>query len=120
MIVAGKAWGETRTLFAANNVEIHRIAVRAGGYCSKHRHAAKFNAFYVESGRLAVKAWKTEYDLIDETVLGPGQMTVVPPGEFHEFVAREDTVAFEIYWTTLDPHDIERETCGGVARPATG
>lgn len=86
-----------------------------------HRAPGKEVAHGVaECGRLAVKAWKTEYDLIDETVLGPGQMTVVPPGEFHELVAREDTVAFENYWTTLDPHDIERETCGGVARPATG
>ena len=34
------------------------------------------------------------------------------PGEYHQFEAVEDTVAFELYWAEFDHEDIERETVG--------
>tara|TARA_Y100000310_G_scaffold210835_1_gene211481 strand:+ start:1766 stop:2116 length:351 start_codon:yes stop_codon:yes gene_type:complete len=109
----GKVWGETRSLFCKNNVEVHRIEVNAGGFCSKHKHEHKYNAFYVESGRLRVTAWKNDYDLVDETTVRAGQITTCPPKEYHSFQALEDTVAYEIYWIELDEKDIVREDCGG-------
>lgn len=57
--------------------------------------------------------WKNDYNLIDETVITNGEMTIVKPGEFHKFEALEDTVAYEIYWTELDQSDIIRKDCGG-------
>lgn len=113
MIKAGKCWGLTQEIFRHNNVSIHRIEVKKGGYCSTHKHLYKFNMFYVEQGRLRVKVWKKDYDLCDETVIGPGEATTAEPEERHMFLALEDTVAFEIYYTENLDSDIVRENCGG-------
>lgn len=113
-MIQGKVWGSTRKLFARNNVEIHRIEAKQWRTCSKHRHAHKVNVFFVERGLLAVDVWKKDYPLVDRTLLGPGESTAVKAGEYHRFVAYEDTVAFEIYYVELDENDIERETCGGA------
>ena len=36
--IQGKIWGKTQALFNKNNVQIHRIETKKGGYCSKHKH----------------------------------------------------------------------------------
>lgn len=110
----GKVWGVTEDIFSRNNVSIHRIEIEKGGTCSKHRHDHKFNTFYIESGELAVKIWKNEYDLVDETILEAGERTDVKPMEYHQFTALRDTVAYEIYWTALDESDIAREGHGSA------
>jgi quercetin dioxygenase-like cupin family protein len=111
--IQGKVWGSTQSLFNKNNVEFHRIETKKNGYCSKHKHEFKYNAFFVESGKLKIKVWKKDYDLIDETIVEAGQMTIVSPQEFHTFEALEDTVAFEFYWVEINPNDIVRENVGG-------
>jgi mannose-6-phosphate isomerase-like protein (cupin superfamily) len=114
--VRGKIWGSTTPLFCKNNVEIHRIEGKKGGFCSWHCHRSKYNRFLIESGRLKITISK-DYGsgvLEDETIIGPGQQTTVAPGEYHKFEVLEDCVAFEIYWVELDPGDIERETVGGI------
>lgn len=112
--IQGKVWGETQLLFSKNNVEFHRIEVKAGGYSSKHCHKHKFNTFYIEKGKLRITVWKNDYDLVDETVITSSQFTEVPPGEYHMFEALADTVAYEVYWVELQPKDILRDNCGGV------
>ena len=109
---AGKMWGQTELLEANGMLEFHRIEAVAGGVCSKHKHKFKWNGFYVESGKLLIRVWKNGYDLVDETTLTAGQYTKVAPGEYHQFEAVEDTVAFELYWAEFDHNDIERETVG--------
>jgi mannose-6-phosphate isomerase-like protein (cupin superfamily) len=111
-MLAGKVWGNTELLEANGVLEFHRIEARQGGVCSKHCHRHKWNGFFVESGRLLVRVWKKDYDLVDETILHPGQYTKVAPGEYHQFEALEDTIAFELYWAEFDHNDIERETAG--------
>lgn len=110
---AGKVWGETRCLFSTHALEVHRIEVRAHGYCSVHRHEHKWNGFYVERGELLVKVWQLSGTL-DETRLGPGDTMQVPPGVKHQFVALSDVLAFEVYG--LDPlaPDIIRDSVGGT------
>jgi len=108
---AGKVWGATQALFARNNVEIHRIEVEKGGYCSKHKHVGKWNMFYVESGELQVIVWSG--DVQDSTILNAGDETAVPPGQQHQFRAVSDVIAYEIYWAELNVDDIVRETVGG-------
>src|SRR5690349_17958640 len=113
MNLQGKVWGQTSQIFNKNNVEVHRIVGKAGGYCSKHSHSHKFNLFFVESGALTVKTWM-DYGLVDSTYLEPGQSCCVAPGCPHQFVVESDgTVAYEIYWVELESNDIERETVGG-------
>ena len=114
---AGKVWGLTELVEANGVLEFHRIEIKAGGVCSKHRHKYKWNGFFVESGELEVHVWKNNYDLVDVTTLGAGEFTKVPPGEYHQFRAVLDTVAFELYWAEFDHNDIERETVGSLSAP---
>lgn len=113
---AGKVWGDTSLLEANGVLEFHRIEVKAGGTCSKHLHKHKWNGFFVESGCLEIRVWKNNYDLVDVTVLNPGDWTKVEPGEYHQFFARENTVAFELYWAEFDHDDIQRETVGSIVK----
>ena len=110
--LAGKVWGQTELVLANGVLEFHRIEARKGGVCSKHRHKWKWNGFFVESGELIIRVWKNDYELVDETHLKAGDFCQVKPGEFHQFEAVEDTVAFELYWAQFDHDDIERETVG--------
>jgi len=111
----GKVWGETARIFAGNNVEIHRIVGNKGGYSSRHSHLHKHNMFFVESGVLQITEWKKDSGTVDITTLRNCESCVVPPGSEHKFEVIEDCIAYEIYWVTLDPSDIERENHGGVA-----
>jgi mannose-6-phosphate isomerase-like protein (cupin superfamily) len=113
----GKIWGVTQLLFHHNNVECHRIHAVRGGYCSQHSHEHKWNRFVVLSGRLAVRIFHN--GKADETILGPGHVTDVPPGVVHQFEALEDVEALEIYWVLLEASDIDRGgTEGGINQEA--
>lgn len=112
-MIAGKVWGQTELIHANGVLEFHRIDFRAGGVCSKHKHQFKWNGFYVMSGRMKVSVWqKDQQDLVDETILGPGDFTRVKPGYMHQFEGMEDGVAFELYWAEFNHDDIQRETVG--------
>jgi len=114
MPIQGKVWGKTRLIFRNHNSEIHRIEAQKGGFCSKHKHDFKFNKFFVESGKFQIDVWQNDYDLVDSTIIGPGESTTVKPGCYHKFIALEDSVVYEIYWVAkLDAHDIIRENVGG-------
>jgi mannose-6-phosphate isomerase-like protein (cupin superfamily) len=118
-LIQGKIWGTTQCIFRDNNVEIHRIAVKLGGYCSRHRHAAKYNQFFVESGKLKVTIFRgSEERATDSTVLTAGMASLIKPNEVHMFEALEATVAYEIYWVSLNPEDIIRESEGGIKSEA--
>jgi len=115
MDISGKIWGETSKLFSKNNVEVFRITGKESGKSSLHKHNAKWSMFFVESGLLKVVREKNDYELIDETILKPHQSTIIPPGEFHQFIVISDnTVAFEFYWTEIDQNDIDRKNCGSI------
>ena len=112
-MIAGKVWGQTELIHANGVLEFHRIDFRSGGVCSKHKHQFKWNGFYVMSGRMKVSVWqKDQQDLVDETILGPGDFTRVKPGYMHQFEGIEDGVAFELYWAEFNHDDIQRETVG--------
>ena len=40
--ISGKVWGQTELVFANSNIEFHRIDIKKGGTCSKHKHNYKF------------------------------------------------------------------------------
>ena len=114
MSLQGKVWGSTELLLNRGNVEVQRLEIKKNGYCSKHKHNAKYNMFYVEEGSLQIEVWKNDYDLCDITTLKKGQSTIIPPREYHKFTALKDCTVYEIYWVELETHDIEREDCGGM------
>ena len=112
MYKSGKIWGSNLELFKKNNVEIHRIEVMKGSRCSKHKHQHKYNIFYVESGRILIREWKNDYNLIDDTILNPGDMSSVQPGNYHEFHGLENSIVYEIYYVEIIDNDIIRENIG--------
>lgn len=109
---AGKVWGTTELIEANGALEFHRIEMKKNGVCSKHLHKYKWNGFFVESGKMRVKVWQKDYNLIDETIIGAGQYTKVKPGLYHQFECLEDGVAYELYWAEFAHNDIVRETTG--------
>ena len=109
---AGKIWGQTELIHANGVLEFHRIEFKKDVACSKHQHKHKWNGFFVESGKMLVKVWQKDYDLVDETILNAGDFMRVKPGVFHQFIGLEDGVAFELYWAEFDHNDIERKTQG--------
>ena len=112
MNIQGKVWGNTLKLFDKNNVSVHRIHGKKGGYCSKHKHEHKYNLLFVESGSLKIEIWK-DYNLVDVTNLCEDQCCIIEPGQFHKFTVQEDAVVVEIYWTELCSKDIVRKDHGG-------
>ena len=109
---AGKVWGETELVHSNSVLEFHRISFKAGFKCSEHHHQFKWNGFFCESGKLLIKVWQKDYNLVDETILNAGEFTTVKPGVYHQFVGLEDGVAFELYWAQFDHNDIQRESVG--------
>jgi len=114
MIKSGKFWGETSPIFNKNNVEIHRLTGKQGGYSSVHKHHAKYNMFLVEEGEIKITTWKDDSGKPDETILNTGDTCIVPPGLFHKFDVMHHCVVYEIYWVELAVDDIERKDHGGV------
>ena len=109
-----KLWGMTEQVFRNRSVEVQRIEVKKGGYCSIHRHRHKSNQFYIESGKLRVTVFGEQGRPPEITTLDPGASLTVAAGAVHRFEALEDTVAFEIYaGHNVDPGDIVRYSEGG-------
>ena len=111
-MIAGKVWGTTELIEANCALEFHRIEMDVGGVCSKHKHEYKWNGFYVEKGSMLIRVWQQDYELVDETVLRPGQYTKVKPGLYHQFECLSTGVAYELYWAEFNHNDIKREVTG--------
>lgn len=107
----GKIWGVTEELFNSGTVSVNHLKIKAGGYCSEHRHYKKSNLFFIISGNLKIEIWRNGAK--DETVLWPGEHTVVEPGVWHRFKALTDVECLEIYEVRLS-EDIDRRTEGGT------
>lgn len=113
-----KVWGWTQPIFANDRVEVHRIAVRQGGYCSMHAHRNKLNQFFVESGHLRIRTFSGDLRPLQSYALRSGESLTVPTGVIHQFEAIAPSVAYEIYAveSSIDPNDIVRHSQGGIKR----
>jgi quercetin dioxygenase-like cupin family protein len=112
---SGKIWGFTSKIFSKNNVEVHRIEGYEGGITSMHRHTAKWSMFFVEKGKIKIYIEKNDYPLTDKTILKERESIIIRPNEYHCFeIMEEGSVAYEIYWTELNPDDIERKNSGSI------
>lgn len=109
----GKVWGDTSVLLQTPLIEVHKIHIQKGGYCSEHYHKHKWNMFYVIEGELEIHVRKNDYDLIDVTRLSEGDSTTVAPTEYHWFHAVTDVEALEIYYPESLSKDIVRKNVGG-------
>lgn len=114
VMIQGKVWGKTQLVHTNNCFEFHRIEFEKDHECSVHLHKTKSNGFFVESGQLLIRVWQDDDQdgLVDETIVNPGEFTIVPPMKKHQFVGLKSGVAFELYWAEYDPNDIVRFSIG--------
>lgn len=114
----GKVWGWTKAIFQSDSTEVQHLHVKKGWQCSDHEHAFKHNLFYLLKGRMRITVEKD--GLLDQTILEPGEMTAIKPGDKHRFEALTACELIELYWVCLDPDDIKRYTHGGETKTLTG
>jgi mannose-6-phosphate isomerase-like protein (cupin superfamily) len=101
-------------LFSRQNFSLHLLEIRAGGFCSEHKHERKLNHFYVMDGALEVRTWPAGgSDVPDITTVGAGQQMTVPVGVWHQFYSPVSTTCLEIYEAAPVEEDIVRRTTGG-------
>lgn len=116
-MILGKVWGTTETILDTPLLSVHRLSILPGMTCSMHKHEFKWNGFFVTKGRLIIEVRKNAYNLVDRTVLLPGDLTSVRPGEFHRFVTEADACeGIEFYYLEPLSEDIVRENTGGPAK----
>lgn len=117
-----KDWGWTEALHDSAYHFAARIDVKAGGFCSQHKHLLKWNGFSVVRGRMVIEIWNAGSHLSDppdtSILLGPGDYYSVPPGQVHRFYCDVPTCAMETYWshTTVREDDIVRLSLGGIRK----
>jgi quercetin dioxygenase-like cupin family protein len=110
-----KIWGTTEAILRNPFVQVHEIRVQAGGYCSIHKHDARYNMFIVVSGALEVSKHSADGDLLRADTYFGGTRVSVAPGVVHSFRALTDVHAFEVYWPEeVRDSDIDRLTEGGL------
>lgn len=112
-----KVWGSVRHLFDGP-VSVSILQVDAGTYCSLHRHASRWNMFFVVCGSINVVVYDSEAKNVSFKMrLRKGQTFKVNPGVWHRFEVIEDGRVVETYWTDdgspATPGDIERLKEGG-------
>ena len=103
-----KTWGEKHNIFQNSLCETSVLHLEPWKRCSWHRHQAKYNLFYVLSGKLIIKLEGGKANVL------PGQIFTTRPGEWHEFQTNgEGAVIIEVMYVEYDSADIEREELGG-------
>jgi mannose-6-phosphate isomerase-like protein (cupin superfamily) len=124
-MLRGKSWGSTDTVHRDDVVTTERLVINPNSWCSWHYHRVRVNSFVCVEGTLIIevdhsltygqRARGAGYNLIDRTILKPGDFTVVAPGLTHRFVTEgEPVLALEQYWAvTPKDDDIVRRDVGG-------
>lgn len=115
----GKVWGTTTPLLVTPVLEVHQLSVFPEAACSLHKHALRWNAFYVTLGELYVDIHQQDYALVDTTALEAGDFTAVPPGLLHRFrTGAKGAELIELYYPApLGANDIQREGVGSCGAP---
>lgn len=110
--IVRKIWGTSECLISTPMLQLHRINFVRGGTCSEHYHRARYNAFYVLSGRLLIRTKHYGGKWREETRVA-GDVLVIPPGVVHQFEGLTEGAALEMYYPgEVSEHDIVRLTQG--------
>lgn len=116
-----RPWGRWTRLYMDDQVELRRLEVEEGGYCTRHYHREQANVLFVVRGMLRVmffgndpdqmpKAPGTWYMLVPAGV--ESRLTnceTIEPITIHQFHAETPVIAYELNVATgpnpLDPSD---------------
>lgn len=112
-----KPWGLDELLVSGPHFELHKLTVKAGGFCSIHFHRDKIQYIHVASGVLKMRTYDQAGRMICEQDCLPGETSIAGPEIRHQFYGLTDAVAYEVYMSDapLDPNDIVRLSEGGAA-----
>jgi mannose-6-phosphate isomerase-like protein (cupin superfamily) len=122
MSLLQKPWGYSTRLFINEAIQLERIFIQGGGYSSIHLHERKYNQFVVQKGMLLINTFDDTLTWQTDIKVASGQQLTIEPNVRHQFVARSDVEAYELYWPAVPsdgpvaPEDIVRFSQNGVAR----
>lgn len=113
-----KVWGTTESVVLTQSIQIDRIVVSEGGFCSWHFHQNKSNGFYVVQGALEIE-WDDGHSASRKRISPDIPFLEVAEQKCHRFRGlAAQTIAFEYYIArenaTIDIHDIVRLEDGGI------
>lgn len=111
--ITKKAWGTCTNIFKNSNVQVDMLDIVAGGYCSLHKHRAKFNLFLVLEGDLDVCLYLLEGKENHLLQVGTPRF-IINPGIHHNFDSQNGCKAIEISFVKLNDNDIVRMSESGV------
>ncbi len=111
-----RPWGKWTKLWGDERVEVRLLEVKAGGFCTLHRHANMSNVFYVLEGSLRVDSYHAWPDdrrsSVTFEILEEQDVAVVSPPTVHRFQAISKVVALEFNIAVgsepVDPLDSEQ------------
>jgi mannose-6-phosphate isomerase-like protein (cupin superfamily) len=106
-----KVWGERWLLRQDSTHAVSFLILEKGTQCSWHKHQSKYNLFVVLSGKIGIVT--EQFSGPKEVILEKGECFTTKPGEFHKFIAYEDSQVAEEMFVEYDEGDIQRETLGG-------
>ena len=127
-----RPWGKWTRLYQDEQVELRKLKVVEGGYCTLHYHEHQSNQFAVVQGRLVLRLYHqpeaVEVDIklaaeVDTIIdITPGTSSgLVLPGRIHCFHAHTPVVAYELIVATgdnpLDPNDSVKLGEAGIGEP---
>jgi len=111
-------WGTWVRVYCDACVELRILQIQKGGFSSPHCHHTKANVFHVARGRVKLRMWVQDDQVVEHLAAPEGQPPCVPAGVMHQFHALEDSVVYEISVAesgrVMDPDEIERHGPSGV------
>lgn len=112
-----KSWGSYRLVHAGDEQIAVVNRIDKGGFCSVHCHVKHANTFVVEKGVIHVATFTPGGVCNKVHQVQAGRGFVVPPGEWHQFFAKEDSLVWE--WYVLfkkNPNDLEFASLNDITR----
>jgi mannose-6-phosphate isomerase len=97
-----KPWG-WELIWAETDAYVGKILfVRTGHSLSLQYHEQKDESWYVEAGRARLELGAVGDPVLNEGVIGPGEVFRYRPGTVHRVTAIEDTTILEVSTPHLD------------------
>ena len=108
-----RPYGKWQRLYVDGRVELRKIEIAAGGFCSWHYHDTKHNWLFVADGVLLVHTERSDkWDAQTQKISSGQPGAWLPDGVRHQFEAETDVVAYEFSMSLqgmmMDPDEIHR------------